>query len=60
MHARQTIAELGSRFIMNNMTVLCHGYSRVVFTLLQRCVSKVPLPSPSTVTILSLDLHCQD
>eukprot|EP00873_Tetraselmis_striata_P021857 jgi/Tetstr1/442121/TSEL_030276.t1 len=40
VRARQTIAELGGRFILPNMTVLCHGFSRVVFTLLQRCVSK--------------------
>ncbi|GLC44470.1 hypothetical protein PLESTF_000556900 [Pleodorina starrii] len=37
--ARQTIAELGSRFIRSNCTVLTHGYSRVVLRLLQQAFS---------------------
>lgn len=37
--ARQTIAELGSRFIRANSTVLTHGYSRVVLKVLQQAFS---------------------
>ena len=36
--ARVAIAEVGSRFITQNSTVLVHGYSRVVSSLLQRAV----------------------
>ncbi len=39
--ARQTIAELGSRFIRANSTVLTHGYSRVVLKVLQQAFSSV-------------------
>jgi hypothetical protein len=39
--ARQTIAELGSRFIRSNATVLTHGFSRVVLRLLQQAFSSV-------------------
>lgn len=36
--ARVAIAEVGSRFITHNSTVLVHGYSRVVSALLQRAL----------------------
>jgi hypothetical protein len=36
--ARVAIAEVGSRFITHNSTVLVHGYSRVVSALMQRAV----------------------
>ncbi|KAF5833942.1 eukaryotic initiation factor [Dunaliella salina] len=39
--ARSTIAELGARFIRTNATVLTHGFSRVVLTLLKRAVAQV-------------------
>ncbi|KAL6749977.1 eukaryotic initiation factor [Haematococcus lacustris] len=38
--ARQTIAELGARFIRNNTCVVTHGYSRVVLALLSRAVNQ--------------------
>mmetsp|Transcript_6725 Transcript_6725/g.18001 ORF Transcript_6725/g.18001 Transcript_6725/m.18001 type:complete len:340 (+) Transcript_6725:108-1127(+) len=38
--ARSTIAELGARFIRTNATVLTHGFSRVVLTLLKRAVAQ--------------------
>lgn len=41
--ARQTIAELGARFIRNNAVVLTHGHSRVVLALLSRAVAQVGL-----------------
>jgi translation initiation factor eIF-2B subunit alpha len=34
--ARSTIADVGSRFITNNCTVLCHGFSRVILEILTR------------------------
>lgn len=39
-NARQTIAELGSRFVRNGSVVLTHGHSRVVFALLQRAAAQ--------------------
>mmetsp|Transcript_6201 Transcript_6201/g.13519 ORF Transcript_6201/g.13519 Transcript_6201/m.13519 type:complete len:327 (+) Transcript_6201:160-1140(+) len=39
LRARNTIAELGSRFIRNNAVVLTHGYSRVVLSMLARAMS---------------------
>lgn len=41
IRSRQTIAELGSRFIRPGATVLTHGYSRVVLALLQRALAQV-------------------
>eukprot|EP01024_Parvocaulis_polyphysoides_P015965 TRINITY_DN1706_c0_g2_i1.p1 TRINITY_DN1706_c0_g2~~TRINITY_DN1706_c0_g2_i1.p1 ORF type:complete len:350 (-),score=55.92 TRINITY_DN1706_c0_g2_i1:316-1341(-) len=38
--ARRTVADLGARFIHNNSTVLLHGFSRVVSTLLQKAVNQ--------------------
>ncbi|KAK9814315.1 hypothetical protein WJX72_003908 [[Myrmecia] bisecta] len=38
--ARQTIAELGARFIQPGAVVLCHGHSRVVLALLRRAVAQ--------------------
>ena len=38
--ARQTIAELGARFIRNGMRVLAHGHSRVVLALLRLAVKQ--------------------
>eukprot|EP00891_Asterochloris_glomerata_P008838 jgi/Astpho2/8838/fgenesh1_pm.00129_%23_8_t len=35
--ARQTIAELGARFIRPGCTVLVHGFSRVALALLRKC-----------------------
>ncbi len=39
--ARQTIAQLGARFIRTNAVVLTHGYSRVVLALLQAAAAQV-------------------
>ena len=39
--ARQTIAALGAAFIRNGSTVLIHGSSRVVLTLLQHAATQV-------------------
>lgn len=38
--SRQTIAELGARFIRNGCLVLTHGHSRVVLAILQRAVAQ--------------------
>ena len=38
--ARQTIAELGARFIRNGTRVLTHGHSRVVLALLRLAVKQ--------------------
>jgi translation initiation factor 2B subunit (eIF-2B alpha/beta/delta family) len=38
--ARASIADVGSRFITNNATILCHGHSRVVSTILQRAAAQ--------------------
>jgi len=40
VRARSTIAELGSRFLSPNCTVMLHGMSRVVMALLQRAVAQ--------------------
>ena len=40
IRARQTIAELGARFIRPGALVLVHGYSRVVLALLRKAVSE--------------------
>lgn len=53
--ARQTIAELGSRFIRANSTVLTHGYSRVVLKVLQQAFSSVSTGN-NTTTLVSLRL----
>ena len=48
--ARQTIASLGAAFIRSGATVLVHGYSRVVVTLLQHAAAQVtaaPLLPPT-------------
>lgn len=37
--ARATIAELGERFIRPGFTVICHGYSRVVLSVLRKAVA---------------------
>lgn len=39
--ARQTIAELGARFIRSGSVVLTHGNSRVVLALLRKAASQV-------------------
>ena len=39
--ARQTIAELGARFIRPGCTVLVHGFSRVALALLRKCAKSV-------------------
>lgn len=57
--ARQTIAELGSRFVRNNTVLLTHGYSRVVLDVLQRAVAQVrrgagPVPSTHACVLV----HC--
>lgn len=49
--ARQTIAELGARFIRPGFVVLIHGYSRVVLALLRRAVSQV-LPTPQLCSMV--------
>ena len=38
--ARQTIAELGARFVHNGSRVLVHGHSRVVLALLRLAVKQ--------------------
>ena len=38
--ARQSIAELGARFVRNGMRVLAHGHSRVVLALLRLAVKQ--------------------
>ena len=43
--ARHAIAEQGARFIRGGHTVLVHGHSRVVLTLLRKAASLVS-PSP--------------
>eukprot|EP00877_Chromochloris_zofingiensis_P007550 jgi/Chrzof1/3048/Cz12g09180.t1 len=40
IRARQTIAELGARFVRHGQVVLTHGYSRVVLAMLQKAVSE--------------------
>ncbi|GAB4820971.1 hypothetical protein N2152v2_008017 [Parachlorella kessleri] len=37
--ARATIADLGERFVRSGDTVLCHGHSRVVLSVLRRAAS---------------------
>jgi hypothetical protein len=49
--ARQTIAELGARFIRTNAVVLTHGYSRVVLALLQRAVAQVSVSGMRPLTL---------
>lgn len=39
--ARNIIAELGERFIRPGFTVLCHGHSRVVLSVLRKAASSV-------------------
>lgn len=39
--ARATIAEQGERFITSGSTVLCHGHSRVVLSILRRAAASV-------------------
>lgn len=39
--ARQTISELGERFIHMGMRILVHGYSRVVLALLKQAKLQV-------------------
>lgn len=41
--ARQTISELGERFIHMGMRILVHGYSRVVLALLKQAKLQVRL-----------------
>lgn len=39
--ARATIADLGERFVRSGDTVLCHGHSRVVLSVLRRAAAAV-------------------
>lgn len=39
--ARATIAELGERFVRSGDTVLCHGHSRVVLSILRKAAAAV-------------------
>ena len=49
MAARQTIAELGARFIRPGCTVLVHGFSRVALALLRKCAKSVSALSSDKV-----------
>eukprot|EP00983_Pelagomonas_calceolata_P059301 1145852-Pelagomonas_calceolata.AAC.4 len=55
----RAVAELGARFIRTNATVLTHGFSRVVLTLLKRAVAQSSPAGKSAVAIsILLMWHC--
>ena len=59
--ARQTIAELGARFIRPGCTVLVHGFSRVALALLRKCAKSVSALLSDTVKHLQQHarLYCR-
>ena len=56
--ARQTIAELGARFIRPGCTVLVHGFSRVALALLRKCAKSVS--PPALRALLCEQVSCVD
>lgn len=54
--ARQTIAELGARFVRHDAVVMVHGFSRVALALLQQVAESVSQAAHGLVHVVS-ELH---